>query len=63
MRKMRVAIYLDKEQGERLQWFKWTSVSEVCRRAIDEFLKRRIADRHRNYNPNNPPGRKPWKAA
>jgi len=60
MRMKRVVIYLDEEQRERLEWQRWTSISEVGRRAIDEFLTRRIADRNRNYNPNNPPGRKPY---
>ena len=56
----RVVIYLDEEQHERLEWYKWKSTSEIGRRAIGEFITRRIADRNRNYNPSNPPGRKPY---
>lgn len=59
MRKTRVVIYLEEEQRETLEWHKGASVSEVGRRAISEFLARRIGDRNRLYNPNNPPGRKP----
>jgi len=58
MPKTRVVIYLDEEHRDRLEGLKGTSISEVGRRAIKEFLARRIGDRNRLYNPNNPPGRK-----
>jgi hypothetical protein len=62
MRKTRVVIYLDEKHREGLQWLRGKSISEVGRRAISEFLARRISDRNRDYNPNNPPGRKPhWR--
>jgi len=60
MRKTRVVIYLEEEQRERLERLKGTSISGVGRRAISEFLARRIGDQNRLYNPSNPPGRKPY---
>jgi hypothetical protein len=59
MQKTRVVIYLDEEQRKRLEWHKRTSISEVGRRAIEEYLKRKVADQSRRYNPDNRPGRKP----
>lgn len=58
MRMKRVVVYLDEEQHKRLEWQRWTSISEVGRRAINEFLTRRIADKNRNYNPQQPSGPK-----
>jgi hypothetical protein len=59
MQKTRVVIYLDEEQRKGLEWHKRTSISEIGRRAIEEYLKRKVADQNRRYNPDNPPGRKP----
>jgi hypothetical protein len=58
MPKTRVVIYLDEEHRDGLEWLKGTSISEVGRRAIKEFLVRRNADQNRLYNPSNPPDRK-----
>jgi len=58
MEKMRVVIYLDEEQRKGLEWHKRTSISEVGRRAIKEYLKRQVGYQSRRYNPDNPPGRK-----
>ena len=58
MRKARIVVYLDEDHRDRLEWLKGTSISEVGRRAIKEFLARRNGDWNRLYNPNNPPGRR-----
>lgn len=60
MEKMRVVTYLDKEQREALERYKRTSISEVVRRAIKQYLNRQIGYQNHSYNPDNPPGRKPY---
>lgn len=62
MGKMRVVAYLDEEQLEGLELYKRTSVSEVVRRAVKQFLNWQAGSQKRSYNPDNPPGRKPrWR--
>ncbi len=52
MRKVRTVIYLEKKESESLKRFSertGATITEIARRAISEYLKRRGSDKYRAY--------------
>lgn len=52
MRKVRTVIYLDRKESESLKNLSkrtGAKITELARRAIAEYLKRRTSDRNRLY--------------